>query len=93
MKLPNGDILVDDIFTSANTGTGTAELYNPTTNRSSDASNGTLPILTDSTFGFELGPAFMLPDGRALFTGANGLTAFYNPTTNSWSKGPSEPTV
>ncbi len=93
VKLANGDILAYDLFTSITDNKGEAELYNPTTNTWTDASNGTLPILTTPSQGYELGPALLLPDGRALFNGANGLTAFYNPTTNSWSQGPTMPVV
>ena len=42
--------------------------------------------------GDELGPAFALPNGNAIFFGGNGLTAIYNPTTNLWSAGPNQPT-
>ncbi len=42
--------------------------------------------------GAELGPAFLLPNGNAMFFGGNGHTAIYNPTTNLWSAGPDMPT-
>ena len=41
--------------------------------------------------GNELGPAFFMPNGNAIFFGGNGLTAIYNPTTNLWSAGPNQP--
>jgi hypothetical protein len=95
VKLANGDILTYDLFSSANDGKFEAELYNPSTNTWSDASqtNGTIPILSSGDQGFELGPALLLPDGRALFTGATGLTAFYDPSTNLWTQGPTMPSV
>jgi len=34
-----------------------------------------------------------LPNGDALFTGTNGTTALYNPNTNSWTQGPTMPSV
>ncbi|HEV8001664.1 MAG TPA: kelch repeat-containing protein, partial [Planctomycetaceae bacterium] len=93
VKLPNGDILAYDLFSSISDNKFEAELYNPTTNSWSDASSNTLPILTTPSQGYELGPALVLPDGRALFTGATGLTAFFDPTTNSWTQGPTMPSV
>ena len=41
--------------------------------------------------GAELGPAFVLPNGNAIFFGGNGATAIYNPTTDIWSAGPNQP--
>jgi Kelch motif len=92
VKLGNGDILTYDIFSSINANKFIAELYNPSTNQWSDVSSNTLPILTSPNQGFELGPALLLPDGRALFTGATGLTAFFDPTTDTWTQGPTMPT-
>ena len=34
--------------------------------------------------GAELGPAFLLPNGDAIFFGGNGKTAIYDPTTDTW---------
>jgi PKD domain/Matrixin len=42
--------------------------------------------------GAELGPAFLLPNGNAIFFGGNGKTAIYDPTTDTWSAGPNQPT-
>ncbi len=39
-----------------------------------------------------MGPAFLLPNGNAIFFGGNGHTAIYDPTTNLWSAGPNQPT-
>jgi hypothetical protein len=93
VKLPNGDILTYDLFASISGGKGLAEIYNPTTNTWSDASNGTLPVLSSAQEGYELGPAVLLPDGRVYLAGANGQSAYYNYTTNSWSQGPTLPVV
>jgi hypothetical protein len=95
VKLANGDILTYDIFSSINDNKFEAELYDPTTNSWSDASttNGTIPLLSTPEEGYELGPALLLPDGRALFTGANGATAFFNPTNSTWTQGPTMPSV
>ena len=93
VKLPNGDILAYDLFSSIASGTGQAELYNPSTNSWSDASTGTLPVLSSSAAGYEMGADVMLPNGNALFTGANGLTAYYNVAAGTWSQGPTMPSV
>ena len=34
-----------------------------------------------------------MPNGNVFLGGANGLTAIYNPATNSWSEGPTMPSV
>src|SRR5262249_4566579 len=43
------------------------------------------------TVQYELGPAFLLPDGRVFQLGATNHTAFYNPATDSWTAGPDIP--
>src|SRR5262249_11086792 len=63
---------------------GHAQRYVPSTNTWVDA--GTVPVQLSSYE--ELGPAFLLPDGRALFFGDNGNTAYYTPSTNTWTAGP-----
>jgi hypothetical protein len=104
VKLPDGSILSYDIFASESSGVGHAQRYIPATNSWTDA--GTLPFLLSSAppaptaqvpnpEGLqqdELGPAVLLPDGRAFFLGANGNTAYYTPSTNSWTAGPVMPT-
>ena len=46
----------------------------------------------------EMGPAFLLPDGRVFEIGANGNTALYSPpalagnSTGTWVPGPIVPT-
>ncbi|MDB5358231.1 MAG: hypothetical protein JWN24_4684 [Phycisphaerales bacterium] len=87
VKLPDGSILSYDVFSSALTNTGHAQRYVPSTGQWSDTGN--LPfLLTSGALGSELGPAFLLPDRRAWFTGANGNTAFYTPATDTWAAGP-----
>ncbi len=95
LKLPNGDILAYDLWSSITDNKFEAELYNPSTNSWSDASNtvGTIPLLSTAGTGYELGPALLLPNGEALFTGTSGTTAIYNPATNSWTQGPTMPSV
>ena len=90
LKLPDGSILSYDIFGSNADGIGHSQRYVPEQNAWVDA--GTLPFqLSSPDVGFELGPAFMVPDGRAFFLGGNGKTAFYTPATNSWTAGPDIP--
>ena len=44
--------------------------------------------LSSAAVGYELGPGFLLPDGRVFYLGANGNTAYYTESTNSWTAGP-----
>lgn len=86
-KLADGSILSYDIWSSISTGVNTAQRYIPSTGQWVDA--GTLPAsLSSSANGFELGPGILLPDGRVWVTGANGNSAFYDSSTNSWTTGP-----
>lgn len=97
VKMGNGQVLTYDLFQSISTGGAYAEAFNPITNTWRDISpsngtaNGTIPQLSSSALGFEMGPAFRLQDGRIFQIGANDNTAFYNPATNTWSAGPSNP--
>ncbi len=89
--LPDGSVLSYDIFSSINTGTPTAQKYNYQTETWSNA--GTLPaLLSTPTQGYELGPGTQLPNGLVFQVGANENTALYNPSTNSWTAGPTLPT-
>jgi len=107
VKLPDGSILSYDVF-SSESGTFHAQRYVPSTGMWVDASNldpsnppsilsdpatpvGNPPTMFNGE-GDELGPGFLLPNGRVIIFGANGNTAIYNPTTNLWSAGPKEPT-
>jgi hypothetical protein len=101
VKLPDGSILTYDLWSSvsASAATGTtkfyAERYLPSTGQWVDASNvsPTSPpgLLSSAAIGYELGPAFLLPDGRVIQFGGNSNTAFYNPSTNTWSAGTAIP--
>ncbi len=64
--------------------TGTVGTANPSTG------NWATPSGTIAT-GAELGPGFLLPDGRVFYVGATTNTALYDPTTNTWSAGPTIP--
>jgi hypothetical protein len=93
-KLPNGKILTYDIFTSVGTSGAYAEVYDPVAGSWSSISPsdgsalGTIPQLSSSAVGYELGPILRLQDGRIFVIGATQHTALYNPTTNTWSAGP-----
>jgi len=96
VKLPGGSILSYDIFASETDGKFEAQRYIPSQDKWVDASTldaaNPPSLLSGSNVGQELGPGFLLPDGRVIMFGANGNTAYYNPATNIWSAGPSEPT-
>jgi Kelch motif len=83
LKLPDNSILTYDIFSNS-----TAQRFIPASN--SWVKTGRVPVaLTDDHH--EIGPAFLMPDGRAFFLGASGNTAFYATSTNSWQTGPQIP--
>lgn len=88
VKLADGSILSYDIFASQH-----AQKYIPSLQQWVDA--GTLPAALQDGLS-ELGPALLLPDGRAFFVGASGHTALYTPGANvtdpgSWAAGPDIP--
>jgi hypothetical protein len=93
VKLPDDSILSYDVWSSIATGTGHAQRYIPSTGQWVDAGIVPVALSDNGRAGEELGPGFLLPDGRAWFTGATGKTAFYDPSTNSWTAGPDLPTV
>jgi hypothetical protein len=104
-KLPTGQVLFYDIFASihfGNTG-GYAELFNPSTGTWQDiapgdgTANGFIPELSAPTdvngrTWFEMGPTLLLPNGNVFVVGGGtSNTALYNPSTNTWSAGPTIP--
>jgi hypothetical protein len=91
VKLPNDNILVIDSDNSYLGGT-TSEQYNPATGTWGNAESGVPNIwpnfsATVTTNGSatvsEMGPAFLLPNGNAIFFGGNGVTAVYS--NGNWS--------
>ena len=107
VRLKDGSILSYDVFASQG-GTFQAQRYVPSSGTWVDASNldPTNPpsVMSDPNTatsnpnifngeGSEMGPGFLLPDGRVIYFGANGNTAYYSPTTGLWSAGPKEPKV
>ncbi len=87
VKLPDGSILSYDV---QGTNARAAQRYVPSSGTWVAA--GTSPVELGSNGGGnivpELGPGLLLPDGRALLLGASGNTAYYTPSTNSWTAGP-----
>ena len=94
VKLSDGTILTYDLFKSIATGGSYAEKYNPVAGTwsgispSDGTAMGTIPVLSSSALGYELGPLLRLQDGRVLVVGANQHTGLYTPGTNTWAAGP-----
>jgi hypothetical protein len=95
--LPSGLVLTVDAYTSGVCGTN-SEVYNPATGAWTSAGS-TIAQQADCSGkqSFEVGPVVMRPDGTAVsFSGVTTgtpQTAIYNTNTNSWSVGPSHPSV
>jgi hypothetical protein len=94
-KLPDGSVLTYDLFKSKSGAGGSyAERYDPQTGTWSSISPsdgsalGTIPLLSSSAIGSELGPVLRLQDGRVIVIGATQHIGIYNPSTNTWSAGP-----
>jgi hypothetical protein len=92
VKLPDDSILSYDVWTEGQGGTNHAQRYVPSSGTWVDAGNVPTALSGGSAYGYELGGAERLPDGRMWVLGANSHTAFYNPSNNSWTAGPSIPT-
>ena len=103
--LPDGSVLTVNVFISNGTQSPTsAERYIPAQDiwvTTTGALPLTLPLtnITDTTTSpptqvkvFETGPALLRNDGKAICFGGTGLTAIYDPATDSWTQGPSLPT-
>jgi hypothetical protein len=95
VTLPDHSILSYDIYASAATNTFQAERYIPSLDRWVNASQlsptNRPSVLTGSSQGYELGPAFLEPNGNVIFFGANGNTAIYDPKADIWTAGLAEP--
>ena len=88
VKLPDGGILSYDVFDTEN-----AQRYEPSLNQWVNA--GAVPV-TLETVDAELGPGFLLPDGRVFYIGGTSNTALYTPPATptgvgSWAAGPTIP--
>ena len=93
VKLTDGTVVTYDLFKSIAAGGSYAERYDPASGTwtsispSDGSANGTIPQLSSSALGYELGPLLRLQDGRVLVIGANQHTALFTPSTNTWSAG------
>jgi len=87
VRLPDDSILTIDPF-----GTN-SERYIPSSN--TWVNDGVVPVSLYDSFLFELGAAFLLPNGNAFFLGSTGHTALYTPTgttsPGTWTAGPNIP--
>jgi hypothetical protein len=98
VRLPDGRVLTYDLFQSYKTGGAYAEAFDPATGTwaslspSDGTAAGTIPLLSSSALGAELGPALLLrrasTGGDVLFIGATGHTGVYSIATNTWAAGP-----
>jgi hypothetical protein len=84
LLLPDQSILTYEIYNSTH-----SQRFVPSLNKWVDAGN--LPFVIQE--GLEVGPALLLPDGRAFMLGANGKSALYTLGANpedpgSWAAGP-----
>ncbi|MBK7405844.1 MAG: immunoglobulin domain-containing protein [Phycisphaerales bacterium] len=86
-KLPDDSILTIDPW-----GTD-CERYIPASN--TWINDNPVPVAMYDPFGFELGGAALLPNGKAMFYGSTGHTTIYTPTGNTtpgtWVQGPDFP--
>jgi hypothetical protein len=87
LKLPDNSLLqVDRNATSS-------ERYIPTQNKW--VSDATVSVNLYDPYGLESSAAFLLPDGRGIFFGSLGNSAYYKPSGSaspgSWTTGPSMP--
>ncbi|HTR43909.1 MAG TPA: kelch repeat-containing protein [Pseudomonadales bacterium] len=84
VKLPDNSILTIDPF-----GTD-SERFIPSLNQW--VNDSTVPVSIYDVTNGEMGPAFLLPNGKALFVGGTGNTALYTPSGNTnsgtWTAGP-----
>jgi hypothetical protein len=87
VKLPDDSVLTIDPF-----GTNT-ERYIPSTN--TWVNDGVVPVSLYDPFGFELGGAVFLPNGKAFYLGSTGHTGLYTPSGSTspgtWAAGPDIP--
>lgn len=86
VQLPDDSLITIDPF-----GTN-SERYIPSSN--TWINDSTVPVSLYNGLG-ELGPGFLIPDGRVFILGGTGHTAFYTPsgstTAGSWAAGPDIP--
>jgi hypothetical protein len=82
--LPNGDVLVVDIWDVEH-----SELFSPSTSKWTSAGSTVVSLVNTSCE--ETGPALLQPDGSVFAVGGTSNTALYNTATGTWSAGPTIP--
>jgi FG-GAP-like repeat len=96
--LPDGTVLTVDAYVFTGTCGTNSERYNPATGTWSTAGS-TIAQQSDciGNRSFEVGPLVLRPDGTVVsfpgLTTGTGQTAIYNTSTNTWSLGPSMPSI
>jgi hypothetical protein len=82
--LPNGDVLVVDVWDGTN-----SELFNPSTSKWT--SIGSTVVKLPNTTCVEIGPAILRPEGSVFAVGGTSATAIYTTSTGVWAAGPTIP--
>ena len=97
MKLPDGSLLSYDLGGSLIPGVFHAQRYFWNTNQWVDESkvSATNPpqLLSSKTVGNGADDAFLLPDQQVWFIGGDGNSAYFTPSTDMWSAGPTLPSA
>ena len=100
VKLPGtaANILDYELWASVGQTLGSAEYLNNSLTTPQWVGTGSVPVPLTNSNEYEMGPAILLPNGEVFQIGANGTfggtstnTALYNPSTNSWTAGPTIP--
>ena len=100
--LPDGSVLTVNVYINGAQSPTSAERYIPSLDiwQATGPLPVTLPLtnINDTTTTpptpvqvFEIGPSMLRNDGKVICFGGTGLTAIYDPATDSWTQGPSYP--
>ena len=82
--LPNGDVLVADVWDGTN-----SEVFNPSTSKWTSAGSTVVDLVNTSCD--EIGPAVLRPEGSVFAVGGTSNTAVYTTSTGTWAAGPTIP--
>ena len=94
--LPDGDVFTTEIWNSSDGTVTPALTYSPVSQAWSSAGIAPDPLVLLSKGGVnyhETGPAMLRPDGTVFASGAVGFNDVYDTVSNTWSSGPSFPSV
>ncbi len=83
---PNAERFIPSISAWVSAGSTPVDLHTPTTSDPIQVPGG--PVYYPPG---EIGPDLLLPNGTVFALGANGSTAIYTPSTNTWTVGPDIP--